>query len=68
MTRKDYELIAGAINAARRAVAMDDDPIEGMQISLDHVDFVGRILAIRLSLANPRFDRARFLRACGMEG
>lgn len=57
MTRKDYELIAGAM--ASDAVAAHDAE---MRRSLAHEP------ARRLKSANPRFDRGRFLAACGFAG
>lgn len=53
MTRAHFKLIADAI--ADRDI---DDCIR---------PFLARHFARRLELANPRFDRARFLRACGVE-
>ena len=54
MTRKDYKLIAEVI-----AVNMFDS-YEGK------VDLVDN-LANKLEQDNPRFDRARFLEACGVK-
>ena len=59
MTRKDYVLIAAALDAARRA-SNDDDVQEG-------VTFAARHLCIDLAATNPRFDRERFLEACGVQ-
>lgn len=58
MTKKDYELIAGAIEYG----------ISGNDILPD-----GDIMAIITSIAralqadNPHFDRQKFLKACGLE-
>lgn len=55
MTRKDYVLIAAAIRAA-------DD---GMcHITIRHL---ANELAAALAEDNPRFDRERFLIACGVQ-
>lgn len=52
MTKKDYELIAGVF--ARTAW---DDIAKSMAVNL----------AIELEKDNPRFDRAKFLTACGVK-
>ena len=58
MTRKDYQLIAGALKDALGAI--------------DHPQRAGAVLAAqelayRLRDDNPRFDRKRFLEACGLD-
>ena len=64
MTKKDFELIAGTIRDLRLA----DDTIEPpRQISEVHRQFVARRFANDLRATNPLFDRARFLKACGVE-
>lgn len=35
--------------------------------SKDQVKHIGRAMADMLAQDNPRFDRARFLKACGLE-
>ena len=57
MRRKDYELIAGVI-AGMPAFAPNLRTAR---------DSCARAFAERLATDNPRFDRARFLRACGVE-
>lgn len=57
MSKKDFELIARSLKAC---VELYD---EGENIT---PAFVARDLAHRLAATNPRFDRARFLRACGV--
>jgi hypothetical protein len=54
MTRKDYILIAKTINDAYYL-----DQNKKLTIARDFAD--------ELSFDNPRFDRARFLTACGLE-
>lgn len=59
MTRKDYIAIANAIRLAGTA-----------NTSRGHnsgVYDVARILCETLANDNPRFDRARFLTACGVQ-
>ena len=66
MTRKDFELIAAAIRtrvpslSARTNAAMDAGAFQAC-------GDIARRLADTLASTNPRFDRARFLRACGVE-
>lgn len=59
MTRKDFELIAKAVHRCRHY----DDPQE---VS-DRLDALASDLAGELAAANPNFDTARFLKACGSE-
>lgn len=59
-TRKTYVIIAEAIDAAR--IEAIDDP------ATRHI--ICRMackIADKLALDNPRFDRSRFLKACGFE-
>ena len=55
MTRRDYELIADAINALW--TMEDADPYT--------IEEAAHELADRLAVNNPRFDRLRFAYACG---
>jgi hypothetical protein len=60
MTKRNFELIASVLRSARGDIA-DGLPAEVV---------VGRIadnFADELQGTNPRFDRDRFLRACGVE-
>ena len=60
MTRKDYELIADTIKASR-------DNWEGFTPeSQEAIDGLARSLASKLQADNDRFNRARFLTACGV--
>jgi hypothetical protein len=60
MTRKDYELIAETIRTARK--------VEGNNgVVLVSVEHLANTLATDLEIENPRFDRARFLSACGVK-
>ena len=58
MTRKDFEAIASAI---RTAVGVDS-------AWTDAAESIASELADYLATTNPRFDRARFLKACGVIG
>lgn len=60
MTKKDYELIAQAFRAVTDVLDVSDDEYRGVRE-------VAVAIALRLADNNPRFDRARFLAACGVE-
>ena len=56
MTRKDYQLIAEVLNYSLDAI-IDDMALKALASNF----------ADELALDNPRFDRARFLAACGVK-
>lgn len=56
MTRKDYVLIANAVNLAKDQAA----PAERNQIY-----WTAHFIANALRRDNPRFEKARFMEACG---
>lgn len=58
MTKKDFELIADIM---MEAIASDPD---GWSISIGQAAQICGKVADRLRATNPRFDRARFLKAC----
>lgn len=60
MTRNDYELIARALNKARPE---DTAP----RTAVAYYDRGCREVADMLAGTNARFDRARFLAACGVK-
>ncbi len=62
MTRKDYILIAEAVKASRPETphSPDDKPY------LSQCFATANALARALANDNPRFDRERFLKACGV--
>lgn len=63
MTKKDYVLIATAIAASRGCKLGEDANTEWFRKGQADVAYV---LAGALERENPRFDRARFLAACGV--
>lgn len=63
MTRKDFQLIADAIKEAR---TMFPDTVSGDGARLG-ADAVAVELASRLRATNTRFDREKFLAACGVK-
>ena len=81
MTRKDYELIAAALHHNIDFIEADyrafkDAPnVEGQCLQFDMLSHRARLYGARLAAfnmasalatANPRFDRTRFLKACGI--
>ncbi|RPH75957.1 hypothetical protein EHM76_00315 [bacterium] len=65
MTRKDYILIANALADARRDIIAKEGPAAQSTL-LDGTGYAADWLADSLARDNPRFDRARFLKACGV--
>jgi hypothetical protein len=61
MTRKDYELIANAFRLANGSTKVTDYDAESA------LGLLAEILGDRLEQDNPRFDRERFLTACGVK-
>ena len=60
MTKKDYELIAKVIkvHANFKCTYTDQRKVEMLDLAID--------LAVYFQEENPRFDRDRFLKACGL--
>jgi hypothetical protein len=58
MTRKDYELIAGVLDNCSPDTRHE-------QAIRQHRTTVHE-MAVSLAADNPRFDRAKFLKACGL--
>jgi hypothetical protein len=56
MSRKDYELIAACLANAPQGADPEADRAS-----------VALAFALEMELDNPRFDRERFLTACGIE-
>ncbi len=63
MTRKDYILIASVIKSCRKH-GEDDVEIASENRT---IFYFARLLADKLSVDNPRFDRTKFLQACGCQ-
>lgn len=61
MTRKDYEMIADAV----RPVA-EGSADAGSKVAVAVASAIAENLAQALAHDNPRFDKARFLKACGV--
>lgn len=63
MTRKDYIIIADAISDVGNHNATDDDYREGWHAANSAI---AHKMASALAAENHRFDRNKFLIACGM--
>ena len=66
MTRKDYILIAKAMNRARPQSAAKDDKDRSEKEEAEVLQWVWDCLELADALQeeNPRFDRDRFIAAC----
>lgn len=62
MTRKDYVAIAAALRRTGMAVTIGQKKTAEYAIKLAATD-----IAATMANDNPRFDRARFLKACGIQ-
>ena len=66
MTRKDYVAIASALKIAR-SYSANGEPITVHAANFNcGVSTAARRIADHMAQDNPRFDRARFLQACGI--
>jgi hypothetical protein len=59
MTKKDFQLIASALR--------ESFPERGSEHPTQQWERTVHTIASALSESNPRFDRARFLSACGLK-
>ncbi len=66
MTRKDFILIAAAIRAARDEM-FAKEPDESHVDLNDGLNYTAEFIADALRRTNERFDRERFLKACGVQ-
>ena len=65
MTRKDYIAIASALNNSRDvSTEFSADYIAGW---IEAIDASARWISSAMARDNPRFDRARFLKAAGVQ-
>ena len=69
MTKKDFEAIARAITEARALGRHARSPIAATigDARGDACDDCAVLIADHCASDNPRFDRARFLKACGVQ-
>lgn len=66
MTRKDYIAIAAAFVAARADITTKE-PDTSHRDMYDGASLAAEYVADVMARDNPRFDRARFLKACGVQ-
>jgi hypothetical protein len=64
MTRKDFELIAQTIRDLRISTNL---PGQDILSRIETRNAVAQAFADSLVQTNPRFDKAKFLKACGVE-
>lgn len=67
MTKKDYELIAGAFQRTTRVVHWFDKNKVKRQAKLEALGLLANDLAGTFYGENKKFDRNKFLEACGIE-
>jgi hypothetical protein len=60
MTKKHFEVIAYAIRVSINTTVKDDSSAAALRVVIRNV-------TSELARTNPRFNRARFLEACGAE-
>ncbi len=64
MTRKDYELIAKAFKTCHEICTASPNP---PRTKAEVIEELAKHLSLDLNDDNPKFDRNRFLKACGIE-
>jgi hypothetical protein len=64
MTKKDYELIAKAIYGS----LIQSGKLEWQDQYADQFRMTARHISTALERDNPRFDKDRFMKACGVPG
>lgn len=65
MTHKDYELIVKALKTAADRIRICE-PEDAQKDLLDGIGYAADYLVDSLASDNPRFDRTKFLKACGI--
>lgn len=65
MTRKDYEMVAKAINKQVAEARAFPGDVARNDAAIDHLENLASDLAGEFAAANPKFDTASFLKACG---
>jgi hypothetical protein len=66
MQRRHFELIAASIHRSRMAKSLIGNAKE-RNAAIDGIRLVATDLAASLAATNPDFDRARFMKACGLD-
>ena len=67
MTRKDYVAIARAFALTNDYIRLNGKADAAEAEKLKGATFSAMNVADSLAMVNPRFDRARFLKACGVQ-
>lgn len=69
MTKKDYEAIARAFKSQREEMPASPHPGDKDAIAVHHCThfLIAATIADYCASQSPSFDRARFLKACGIE-
>ena len=67
MTKKDFELIAYIFNSNREDIINNMQGDRLFKIYLEDNDNTAELFSCELALRYERFDKNRFLRACGIE-
>jgi hypothetical protein len=67
MTRKDYIIVAACIREQTKIAHQDISPRDLSPHATQLARRIALAFALEAELDNPRFDRARFLKACGLE-
>lgn len=67
MTKKDFILISATLKTRREMILHDRSMEVGNRaVAVMAIDGVAREFAFNLAVVNERFDRAKFLKACGV--
>lgn len=70
ITRKDFELIASVLGGYREHLLnlpVADLALDNTGLAVSIVEDIALDFALTLTAQNPRFDRERFLKACGVK-
>ncbi len=67
MTRKDYQAVAAAILAERAAVEVRECDSMKLDLQWQATAMIAHRLAVVFAADNARFNRVKFLHACGVE-
>lgn len=66
MTKKDYELIAGAVVRTMHVASWDKNQVR-KQAKFEALKLIAHDLSGSLYVDNPKFDREKFLKSCGIQ-
>jgi hypothetical protein len=67
MTKKDYIKFAKMIAEEKERIVRDEPMLDTRELLTDELLTVSHKIARLFADDNSRFDRSRFLRACGLE-